>query len=365
MARSLPPDTLAFITCLVTVFVDMMGTQFTAPLLVPYGKALGADLTLISLLITLRFVGSAVSQIWLPILSDRKGRVLAIRVSLLGSMVGYLIQGLAPLGCGTGSMALPELDTNGQPNVTATTAMIVNGTAAAAAAADAAAAEINDMCPHGYHVLLAGKIWSGLFSGTMSTVMAYCMELSLPDMDLMKKRQTMIFAFFMVFPICLSPIGGAVGTFGLYIPFLVSAGVAFLGFLFALRFMHSVAWVKQQMEYRSAALRKKEDGDGDADGDTIELDGGGAPSGDDGAAGETNYGGADPSDKKGAASSGKSSKKKLNPWCDGTLLCLALGFFSFGMSFTASPVILPAWLAKETFGLQDGLLVRKKTANIG
>jgi len=64
---------------------------------------------------------------------------------------------------------------------------------------------------------------------------AYVIELSVRDPKLLKTRQTMVMAMNMATPMVLSPIGGAVSTFGLEIPFWVSAGMAFLGIFFAMR----------------------------------------------------------------------------------------------------------------------------------
>ena len=84
----------------------------------------------------------------------------------------------------------------------------------------------------GWEVLLAGKILAGCFGGTFSTVLAYLAELSMPNMDLLKQRQTWVFSVRTVIPIAIGSIGGAIATFGLFIPFLVSSVFAFAGFFF-------------------------------------------------------------------------------------------------------------------------------------
>merc|ERR1712086_721445 len=58
-------------------------------------------------------------------------------------------------------------------------------------------------------------------------------------------------------PMVLAPIGGAVATFGLQLPFLIAAVVALLGFFFALRFMHDVS----EIRLMQAAQAKKIDDD--------------------------------------------------------------------------------------------------------
>jgi len=81
-------------------------------------------------------------------LADTKGRKLVICVSLAGSAAAYLVQGLAPLGCGSGD----GLDRSGSTTP----------------------------CSHGFVVLLVGKALAGCFGGTFATVLAFVAELSGP-----------------------------------------------------------------------------------------------------------------------------------------------------------------------------------------
>jgi MFS family permease len=99
----------------------------------------------------------------MPRLADSRGRVLTVIISTAGSCVAYALQSLA--------YNFPD---------------------------------------SGFAWLLSGKIVAGLFGGTFPMLIAYSVELSSPDADLVKYRQTMLITVLMVSPIMLSPIGGGV-----------------------------------------------------------------------------------------------------------------------------------------------------------
>lgn len=86
---------------------------------------------------------------------------------------------------------------------------------------------------------------AGLFGGTFPMLIAYSVELSSPDVDLVKYRQTMLVTVLMVSPVLMSPIGGGVARFGLVIPFIIAFGTASLGLLFVIFNMKDVADVKR------------------------------------------------------------------------------------------------------------------------
>ena len=248
---STSPAAMAFATCLFTVFVDIMGQQFLAPVLVPYAEYLEASLDETGLLLTAEFCALLASQFVMSWLADTRGRRLVVCISMAGSAVAYLVQGLAPLGCGTGKLYWNA------PN-----------DPAAASAADPAT------CERGWEVLLVGKILAGTFGGTFATVLAYVAELSMPDMELLKRRQTHVFSVRTVVPIALGGIGGAIATFGLFIPFLVSSATALCGLFVALRFMREAPEIRALTAARRARRLKKDD--------DIDGDGGGGGDGGDG-----------------------------------------------------------------------------------
>ena len=67
-------ESLAFGVCLSTVFIDVMGQQFLAPVLVPYALSLDATITETSLLFTVEFAFLMLSQFVMSWLADTKGR---------------------------------------------------------------------------------------------------------------------------------------------------------------------------------------------------------------------------------------------------------------------------------------------------
>jgi MFS family permease len=73
------PSTLAFVTCMIVVFIDMMGQKFTEPALVPYATFLGMSSSQTSFVVSSRELGMFVSNLVMPRLADSKGRVLTVR----------------------------------------------------------------------------------------------------------------------------------------------------------------------------------------------------------------------------------------------------------------------------------------------
>merc|ERR1719390_516783 len=96
-----------------------------------------------------------------------------------------------------------------------------------------------------YRWLASGKVLSGLFGGTFPVMLAYIADLSVlapPTVEvaeaaLLRSRTTAAAAMLFTIPIALAPIGGAVATFGLELPFFVSSAVALAGLVIALCFM--------------------------------------------------------------------------------------------------------------------------------
>eukprot|EP00928_Gymnodinium_smaydae_P041931 TRINITY_DN28313_c0_g1_i1.p1 TRINITY_DN28313_c0_g1~~TRINITY_DN28313_c0_g1_i1.p1 ORF type:complete len:620 (+),score=69.89 TRINITY_DN28313_c0_g1_i1:137-1996(+) len=196
----LTPYSFGFFMCLLVVFIDMMGNQFLMPVLTPYALNLGLGTTEISSLFSATAIGQVVSSFLLPMLSDRRGRKVAIVVSVVGSIVGYLIQGLAFLSEYPGS----------------------------------------------YFTVLVGRAIAGLFAGTMPVTSAYLTELSMPDTQLLKVRMTTLMTVQQQAGNFLGPIAGSVATFGLYIPFLISAGTGLICLPFILRCFMNVDDIRKK-----------------------------------------------------------------------------------------------------------------------
>lgn len=235
------PEGLAFAACLFCVFVDIMGQQFLAPVLVPYAQSLDATLEETGYLLTAEFSALLISQFLMSSLADSRGRRPVLLISLSGSALAYLVQGLAPLGCGTGSLYFNGNKTEVLAYAGNTTVLVPNP----------------DACKSGWETLLAGKILAGLFGGTFSTTLAYVAELSMPDMELLKQRQTWLFSVRTVIPIALGGVGGAIATFGLFIPFLISSLMAVCGFIFTACHLREAKDIRREQADQDAEIAGK------------------------------------------------------------------------------------------------------------
>jgi len=202
-------ETFAYYTCLIVVFVDLMGQHFTLAVNVPYSMDVGASIKEVSYIMTANMGCRLLGNLIMPKFADSTSRKLAMQISTLGSGIAYFVSGAAQWA-------------NGRD---------------------------------GFWVLMAGRVLGGLFGGSLSLAIAYITELTMPDsndpndirkerMATLKQRINMVMSVFNVAPICLAPIGGAVGTLGLNIPFLVAAAVAMVGLFVTLKFMKDVEEVK-------------------------------------------------------------------------------------------------------------------------
>jgi MFS family permease len=267
------PETFAFATALMVNFVDMMGLQFTLPVTVPYGRWMGAGLQTIALSMTVRGLLCIVSNLWMPRLSDRKGRKLVIMISLFGSACAYVVQGLAG--------HFPE---------TAIT------------------------------IFMIGRGLSGLFGGTMPVVRAYVTELSMPDVQLMKQRMTLLIVANQSAGIALAPIAGAIATFGLSLPYFVCSGVGLFGIIWAGLFFREAKIVKQLGSTAgaigSAPMEKA------------------IPA---------------PFEAKGNANEGKLKKGK--PWRDAVVILMFFAYISIFLLVSGYVLLIPVLLERPDFGL--------------
>lgn len=179
MAMVMEVEFLAYVTAHIINIVSMLGVQFTVPVIVPYGRLLGADLSTIALFTTVRGLGGIVSVFWMPRLSDLRGRKLVIMISLFGCAMGYLVQGSAS--------SYPD-----------------------------------------YSILLfmIGRGMGGFFSGTQPVLRAYIAELCSGNQRVLKQRLMGLQVASQIAGIALMPIAGAVATIGLELPFFV-CGVTF------------------------------------------------------------------------------------------------------------------------------------------
>ena len=180
----------------------------------PYAISLGITIEQIGWLYTVQFIGEIVCNLLMPRLSDAKGRTIVVYLSMIGSAAAYLVLGITYL--------------------------------------------TDDK----FAWIVGGKLLSGLFGGTFPVMLAYIADLTIhqpphvskEESQLLRVRTTTAGTMLFTIPIALAPIGGAVSTFGLHLPFLVAAAVAFCGLLMSLRFMEEASAIKQRASKKKQAL---------------------------------------------------------------------------------------------------------------
>ena len=363
------PESNTFAACLLCVFVDIMGRQFLSPVLVPYAQSLDATLSETGYLLTAEFAAVLVSQFLMSSLADSRGRRPVLLISLSGSALAYLVQGLAPLGCGTGSLYFNSNKTAMISQVGNTTVISPN----------------TDECKSGWETLLAGKILAGLFGGTFATTLAYVAELSMPDMELLKRRQTWLFSVRTVVPIALGGVGGAIATFGLFIPFLISSIVAVGGAVFTALYLREAKEIRREQAEREAAKAgavpspkeielvvhdkqaEAKDSDEEAAVETADTDvSGGEPTKEESSEGQ-------PDDDDKAGSDGNlieeedsvdededtaqtsallpTPKSEKPVWSDPVLLIISFAFVFLGISMSSTLLLYPLHFEQPSFGL--------------
>jgi len=203
-------NSIGFTVALLCILVDVIGIQFTAPSLVPYCVSMGIDVDKIGPLYTARYGGQIISNLLMPPLADKYGRKVVVLWSIGGSMVAYVIQGIAFRFEGSE-----------------------------------------------FALMFTGKLIAGLFGGTFPIILTYITDISMPDLKLLKTRITQAVATLMAAPVALQPLGGAIATFGLYLPLLVSAGIALVGLILTQCYMVEV--FKPEVSTEEGDALKKSD----------------------------------------------------------------------------------------------------------
>merc|ERR1719428_818977 len=152
-----------FANGMVVSIIHATGIQFLNPVMVPYGNVMGASLGQIALFSTVHGVGGMVSNVWMPKLCDAKGYRLVLVVALVGSIVANFLQAFA------GSLVVEAWPADD---------------AADHAHYHVASTNIAVM------VFLFGRGLAGFFSGLGPVLRAYTSQISMPDVELMKRRMT-------------------------------------------------------------------------------------------------------------------------------------------------------------------------------
>jgi len=228
--------------------VDVMGSLFTAPVLVPYGQQLGATTGEIASFSMVRFGLAIISLLWMPRLADAKGTKVTLLVSVIGSAIAYGIQGNSHYlsGCHRESYTLSMGDTlqlweGHECSLINGTVSIPTDSSIASAVGSGGTMECTTLCDNknGVYFFLVGRAIAGFFGGTQPILRSYISAISLPNMAVLKVRMTFLLASQQAGAFALSPIAGVISQFGLFWPWYVSAGWAVLIFIFVAFFFYN------------------------------------------------------------------------------------------------------------------------------
>lgn len=178
--------TLAFLIVLFITFVDQVGISFVIPIIVPYGRYMGADHTTIAYFSTVRGLFGILAAFWMPLVSDRYGRRSVVLLALFGRAVGYFVQGIAAYW--------PD---------------------------------------NAIGIFIAGRALAGLFSGTSAVISAYLTELFGHNKDLLSNRLVFLQVYNQIAGIALQPVAGALAEFSLQLPFLCVAALGAFALVWA------------------------------------------------------------------------------------------------------------------------------------
>jgi DHA1 family tetracycline resistance protein-like MFS transporter len=191
-------------TVFVIVFVDLLGFGLILPLLPYYAERFGASPFIVGLLAASYAAAQLIGAPVLGRLSDRHGRRPILLVSIAGTLVGFLLLGLAePLG--TWLAGLLPASLGGESLVTATNAIILG-------------------------ILFFSRILDGLTGGNISVAQAYITDIT--DEENRARGLGLIGAAFGLGFIIGPAAGGALSAGGRYaIPAFFAAGVAFLNWI--------------------------------------------------------------------------------------------------------------------------------------
>jgi DHA1 family tetracycline resistance protein-like MFS transporter len=191
-------------TIFVIVFVDLLGFGLILPLLPYYAERFGASPFIVGLLAASYAAAQLVGAPVLGRLSDRHGRRPVLLVSIAGTLVGFLLLGLAePLG--TWLAGLLPASLSGEELVAATNAIILG-------------------------ILFFSRILDGITGGNISVAQAYITDIT--DEENRARGLGLVGAAFGLGFIIGPAAGGALSAGGRYaVPAFFAAGVAFLNWI--------------------------------------------------------------------------------------------------------------------------------------
>ncbi|MFH2040700.1 MAG: MFS transporter [Chloroflexota bacterium] len=176
----------------IVVFVDLLGFSLILPLLPYYAESFGASATLVGLLVASYAAASLFGAPLLGRLSDKFGRRPILLISVIGTLLGFLLLGFAaPIGKALAAwLSLPSAN------------LAILG------------------------VLFFSRILDGLTGGNISVAQAYISDVT--DKKDRAKGMGLIGAAFGLGFIIGPAAGGFLSTWGYNVPAFVAAGLAFL-----------------------------------------------------------------------------------------------------------------------------------------
>jgi MFS family permease len=165
----------------------------------------------------------------------------------------------------------------------------------------------------------------------MPVLRAYVAELSMPDVQLMKRRMTTLIMANQGAGIALMPISGAIATFGLSLPFFICAGMGVFGLIWAICFFMEASDLKGQA-IADQSKRKHE-----SPGPQLE--------------------------KPNQSAMDETQEKRKSPWRDLVVVCLFFAYVAIFILVSGLGLLTPVMLEKESFGLQ-GVSTEETERNI-
>lgn len=194
------PQLVPYLVTLLMNFVDNMGSSVLAPVIVPLGRSVvGATDDELGMFGVVRGVFWMSSVVWMAWLSDLTSRRFVVLISMAGSGVGYMIQGMA---------GFPE---------------------------DRLARVIT---------FAVGRGCAGLFAGTGPVLRAFVQDLYADDPDQLYHKLLILQTATQAMGLLLTPLAGVMATINLLLPFWVCAGASAIGLVLAILFFKDVRGVE-------------------------------------------------------------------------------------------------------------------------
>jgi DHA1 family tetracycline resistance protein-like MFS transporter len=200
------------LTIFLIVFIDLLGFSLILPLLPYYAESFGANATVIGFLVGSYAAAQLVGAPLLGRLSDRYGRRPILLLSVTGTLIGFILLGLAePIGRQLAEWFAPQ----------AVNIFILG-------------------------VLFASRILDGLTGGNITVAQAYITDVT--DEQSRARGLGMIGAAFGLGFIIGPATGGALSRWGYNLPAFVAAAVSFLNLILIISLLPESLPVEQRKD---------------------------------------------------------------------------------------------------------------------